>query len=314
METKEFIKYLEAKDLAPTTINYYLIYVELFFKWAKKEDIQVIKPDVLRYLEYLKNKRGQQNVTRKNQLIALKHYFTHLYQREQITISPCAVLKIRGANKKKLHKIYTPDELELLCDNYYNYFVRNYDDSHIPKNQRKYAALNRHRNAVILSVLANQGISTNEIEIIELDNLDLSKATIKIQNKRTAERTLPLKATQIGLLMYYLQNTRPQLLEYQTKESKKLFLPLPKSGSNKTDSETLKYAVKPLAQQVKIIDRQFINFQQVRASVISFWIKTQGLRKAQHLAGHKSIASTENYLPNNIDNLIDDINKMHPFL
>jgi len=68
-----------------------------------------------------------------------------------------------------------------------------------------------------------------------------------------------------------------------------------------------------LAKQVKTIDRNFINFAQTRASVITHWLQTEGLRKAQYLAGHKTIASTENYTPNNIDNLIEDINKMHPF-
>jgi hypothetical protein len=31
------------------------------------------------------------------------------------------------------------------------------------------------------------------------------------------------------------------------------------------------------------------------------------------MAGHRYISSTENYLPNNIDDLIDDIKKLHPF-
>jgi len=166
---------------------------------------------------------------------------------------------------------------------------------------------------VVLSILIYQGINTNETGTIELDDLDLIKATIKIQNKKTPKRTLPLKAVQIGLIMYYLQNTRPQLLEYQTKESNKLFLLLPKSGSKTANNDTLKHLFKPLVKQVKIIDKQFVSFKQIRASVITDWLKTQGLRKAQYLAGHSTITSTENYLPNNIDNLIEDINKLHPF-
>jgi hypothetical protein len=69
----------------------------------------------------------------------------------------------------------------------------------------------------------------------------------------------------------------------------------------------------PLSRQVKSIDKQFFNFLQVRASIITFWIKTQGLRKAQYLAEHRNISTTEAYLPNNLDGLIDDINKLHPF-
>jgi len=313
METQDFIKYLEGKGLAKSTQETYLFTLNLFFKCVSKEDIQVTKPDVLRFLEYLKKRKGLQNISRKNYLIALNHYFSYLYQSGQISKNPCSLLKIRGTNKKHLHKIYTPEELETLCDNYYNCFVRNFDNSHIPKNQQKQTALNHQRNAVILSILAYQGVSTNEIDKIEIDDLDLIKAKITIRNKRTADRVLPLKAAQIGLIMQYLQNTRPQLLEYQAKESDKLFLPMPDCTSRKTSSNTLKYIFKPLSTQVKTIDRQFLNFQQVRASVITHWLQTEGLRKAQYLAGHKTIGSTENYLPNNIDNLIDDINKLHPF-
>jgi len=312
-DESRFRQYLESKNLSVSSINYYTMYVEWFFKWAKKEDIQVTKPDILRYLEYLKNQKRVQNTTRKNYLIALNHYFTFLFQVEMIMENPCQFLKIRGTNKKQLHKLYTMEELELLFDNFYQYFVRGYDDSHIPKNQQKCSELNRQRNTVILSILVHQGIKTNEIGTIETDDLDLIKANIKIRNKKAGERILPLKASQIGLFINYVQNIRPQILEYQTKESENLFLPLPKSGKKTANDKMLKHIFKSLVGQVKTIDKQFLDFWQVRASVITFWLKTQGLRKTQYLAGHSTIVSTENYLPNDIDNLIDDINKLHPF-
>jgi len=313
MKNKEFTAYLESKNLSVSSINYYSMYVEWFFRWAKKEDIQVTKPDILKYLEYLKNRKQVQNTTRKGYLTALNHYFTFLLQAEMVTENPCQFLKIRGTNKKQLHKLYTSEELDLLFDNYYQYFVRGYDDSHIPKNQQKYSGLNRQRNTVILSLLVYQGIRTNEIGTIKTDDLDLIKANIKIRNKKAGERVLPLKASQIGLFINYLQNIRPQIVEYQTRESEKLFLPLPKSSKKTAGENLLKDIFKPLVRQVKTIDKQFLNFEQVRASVITFWLKTQGLRKTQYLAGHSTIISTENYLPNDIDNLIDDINKLHPF-
>ncbi len=47
--------------------------------------------------------------------------------------------------------------------------------------------------------------------------------------------------------------------------------------------------------------------------VITQWLKIDGLRKAQYYAGHRYISSTEKYLPNDIDGLIDDIAKFNPF-
>ena len=315
MEKTEFIKYLESKNLKKTTISSYIKNVERFFENVKKEDLQVTKPDILKFLEYLKNKRKIQNHTRYHYLIALNYYFTFLYENEKIAVNPCLFLKIRGINKKKLHKIYTPEELDQLFDNYYQLFVRGYDDSHHRhEGQKRYSVLYRGRNALIVSILFNQGTATSEIETIEMDDFDLIKATIKIRGKyRRKDRVLPLKATQIGLFMHYLQNIRPKLQEYQTTESNKLFLGLPAISYKTTDNEMKRSVFKPLSEQIKSIDKQFLNFQQIRASVISFWIKTQGLRKAQHLAGHRCITTTEKYVINNLDGLIDDINKLHPF-
>ena len=66
-------------------------------------------------------------------------------------------------------------------------------------------------------------------------------------------------------------------------------------------------------KQLKSIDRNFINFSQIRTSVITHWIQTEGLRKAQYLAGHRNIVSTETYLPNDLNELINDIQKFNPF-
>ena len=314
MDKTGFITYLEAKNLSITSIDCYVKLVNCFFRHTKKEDIQVTKPDILNYLEYLKNSRQQQNITRRNSLIALNHYFTYLYEDEQITANPCLFLKIRGAKRKMLYKIYSSEELDQVFDTYYQLFVRNFDDSCMPKRNRERSALSKERNALILSILVYQGTVTGEIDRIELDDLDLIKATIKIRgSKRHNERVLPLKATQIGLFIHYLQHARPQLLAYHTAESNKLFLTLPEFSKKSTDKDSLLMIFKRLSKQLKTIDKQFFNFKQLRASVITFWLKTQGLRKTQYLAGHKWISSTEEYLPNNLDDLTDDINKLHPF-
>jgi len=321
MNTENFRKYLEGRNNAPKTQNFYIKFVEQFFEWVQTDYEQVTKPDVLRFLEYLKNKRKVQNAYRKNCLIALNHYFTHLYKEGKIDKNPCAYLKLRGKRPKKMYKTYTEQELETLFDNYYNVFVRNFDTSilhdklrPLRKTERKQAQLCRERNAVILSVLTNQGAKTAEIETMQIDDVDLIKAKIKLRGgKRSNERIIPLKATQIGLFMYYLQNTRPQLLEYHTKESNKLFLTLPAISAKETEGGTLLWAFSVLTKQLKEIDRQFENVLHLRASVITNWLKTCGLRKTQYLAGHRYVSSTEKYQPNNLDALIEDINKLNPF-
>lgn len=318
---EDFTAYLQSKNLSPATITHYSWHIGLFLAWIEKEEIQVTKPDILKYLEYLKTQRNLENVSRKVALIALNNYFTFLYRSEAIPANPCLLLKIRGTKKRTLHKTYSPEELERLYDNYYLLFVKNFDErcyasklGGIPANQRKQSLLSRERNAAILSILIYQGTTTKEIDKILLQDIDLAKATIKIRGgKKSNERTLPLKAQQIGLLMRYLQNIRPQLLEYFTTDNNYLFLPLPEYSKKETGNKNLMHIFKPLTTHIKSIDKTFLNFKQVRASVITQWLKTEGLRKAQYLAGHRYISSTERYLPNQIEGLINDIDKLHPF-
>lgn len=88
---------------------------------------------------------------------------------------------------------------------------------------------------------------------------------------------------------------------------------MPAISYKKTEKDMTRGVFIPLTAQIKSIDKQFINFTQIRASIITFWIKTQGLRKAQHLAGHSAITTTEKYVSNDLEGLTDDINKLHPF-
>lgn len=309
----EFTQYMQSKDFAQSSIKTYAQTVEEFFNRNDKEETQITKTDILKHLEHLKKQRGLQNVSRKMHLTGLNHYFTFLHHGQTISENPCSLLKIRGATKIHLYKTFTAEELEQLYDSYYQLFVRNYDYSRTPMNRLTQVKLSKDRNATILSLLLNQGVTTAEIDRILLQDINLQKATVKIRGgKRSNPRNLNLKAEQIGLLMHYQNDIRPQFLTDATAESEKLFLPYP-TGNKTKDPETLIHLFKPLGKQVKKIEPKFINFKQVRASVITHWLKIHGLRKTQYMAGHRYIRGTEYYLRGSLEDLTNDISKHHPF-
>jgi site-specific recombinase XerD len=317
---EDFIYYLKSKNHSKTTQKAYLRNVNLFIEWYKKEPINCTKKDILKYLEYLQNKRKQDNITRRNSLIAINHYFTYLHKNEEVTSNPTALIKIRGTHKRQLYKIYSAEELTQLYDNYYHTFIRNFDAlCYAPKlggiqvNQIEKSLLARQRNYIMLGLLVYQGLATNELQKISVDDIDTNKGTVKISSsKKSNERTLSLKASQIGAIINYIENIRPQFFTY-CNETEKLFFALPESSKQKTNTTNLMHTFKPLTKQVKSIDKNLLNFKQIRASVITGWLKVEGLRKTQYYAGHRYISSTEKYLPNQIDGLIDDITKYNPF-
>jgi site-specific recombinase XerD len=307
---QDFQIYLQSKNLSPSTQKHYCRYVNNFLAWYKLDIINCTKKDILKYLEHLQSKLEQENITRKNTLIGLNHFFTYLLKSEIIFSNPNSLLKIRGTKRKTLYQTYSQEQLNSIFDNYYLLFIQNFDNTKMPKNTREINHLVRQRNLLVLGILIYQGINTSDLQHILIEDIDLIKASIKIKaTLKSNERLLNLHASQIGVLYNYLQNIRPQFFEY-CKPSEHLFITIPK---NNTESENTLRSFKTLTNQIKTIDKTFLNFKQIRASVITNWIKIDGLRKAQYFAGHRFISSTEIYLSNNLDGLIDDITKFNPF-
>jgi site-specific recombinase XerD len=306
----EFIKYMESKNHAQSTQAGYLKFVELFLLWYKSDPINCTKKDILDYLAYLKKHTKQQNASRRSSITALNHYFNALMQAEMINHNPVARIKMRGANKKQLYKIYTPDELTELADNFYAVFISGFDDSYMKYPTKKHRSyLSRHRDYTMLTFLLFQGLPTAELPKINIDDIDLAKAKVKMRgDKNSGARTMPIQAAQMGALIHYINNIRPLYLDL-CGDTDRLFFSLSAEQYDKTFSAPLR----KLTRKVKSIDRNFINFAQTRASVITHWIQTEGLRKAQYLAGHRNIVSTEMYLPNDINSLMNDIQKFNPF-
>jgi len=52
--------------------------------------------------------------------------------------------------------------------------------------------------------------------------------------------------------------------------------------------------------------------KQMRASVITHWLRLYNLRQVQNMAGHKYVSTTETYLVNQVEDLQADIEQFHP--
>ena len=65
-------------------------------------------------------------------------------------------------------------------------------------------------------------------------------------------------------------------------------------------------------QHLRKINKGVKNLDQIRASVITHWVKIYDLRKAQYLAGHRYVSSTEDYKQQVLDELQGDVKKFHP--
>jgi integrase/recombinase XerD len=69
---------------------------------------------------------------------------------------------------------------------------------------------------------------------------------------------------------------------------------------------------KRLSAEIRQQQKAFINFKQVRTSVIVGWLSACNLRQVQYMAGHRFVSSTEKYYLHHIEDLKADIDKFHP--
>jgi site-specific recombinase XerD len=284
-EEKNFIAYLQARQIHGKTLKDYVSRVNHYTQWlqshAQKEPEQSEKKDILNYLQHLQENTQLAARTRRCALGMLYRYYAFLQKEQRILKNPAQLIKLRGTQKIILVKLFTIEEMQQLADAHYYLCVK-------PQGLQT-----QLRNHVALLLHIHQGINAQELNLLNVEALNLHKATINIPATRKANaRTLPLHPTQIGIFYEYLQHTQPFL--------------------NNPKNLLVNSVPKNLVSELKKIYPKFINFKQLRASVITHWIQTQGLRKAQYNAGHRYISSTENYLANDIESLKNDITKYHP--
>jgi site-specific recombinase XerD len=312
-----FEKYLQQRDLSKATIKCYNSEVMEFIVWCDIQNIEVencTSTEVTSYLKHLQNK-GQQNKTRNINLNILKHFFDYQIQNEQRENNPAKHLKIRGTKHKMLYPLYTKQELESL---YHSYAVPTDEHKKAKCNWFSNYKLSRHRNKAIISLMIYQGLCTDEINRLTLKDIKLKEGTLFISGTRKSnERTLELKPHQIMELMEYQLTTRQELLKLRNPPPSgelegAYFLPTPSAGKKTiTDNDGINIW-KRLSEEIRKTNKKFINFKQVRTSVITHWLKQYNLRQVQYMAGHRYVSSTEGYLVNQMEDLQADIEQFHP--
>jgi len=308
---KSFKQYLELQGKSKNTVNHYHTYALDFISWLDKDNTELenaTAKEVLSYLNHLQ-KKGLGNSTRNIRLNVIKRLFKWQILEEKRADNPIAHLKIRGINQTKLYPILDKIHLDKL---YVSYQVPEENDERKTKNWFGNYSLSKARNKAILNLLIHQGLTTPEIDRLTLNDLKLKQGEIYITGSRKSqERTLVLKSHQIMELMEYQYTTRLELLKFQESETDKLFLSTPTIGKHKAN--TTLQIWKGLSKEIKNQTKEFINFKQVRTSVITHWLKQYNLREVQYMAGHKYVSSTESYLVNHTEDLQQDIDQFHPF-
>lgn len=282
-----FKTYLQEKGFAKATVYQHCRYCGQFLEWLQTQQIDPSDcsyNDLLSWIDQLKqNGEGIKLVNRK--LLSVRHWFSFFQLKNKEVANPAAGLYLKSGRKRLVSGIVSFDNLEKLYQAY-------------PVNDER-----ELRNKVILSLLVYQGITTEELHHLETGHVKLREGKVKVPGSRRSNgRVLHLQAFQVLDLQQYVLRVRPKLTG---EKEGQLFL----SMEGRTE---LKNSLHHLFRALKKVEPQISSANQIRQSVITYWLKNHNLRQVQYMAGHKYVSSTERYQQNNIEDLQKEVNRYHP--
>jgi len=293
----DFETYLRAEGQRLNTLRGNSGLVSLFLDWLAQEQINYLEvgyTDLMAYVNYHKE-RGNAKNTINGKIQGIKHFYNFLnsdffpFGGTKEGYNPAEELRIKGIIRRQPHDLLEWEELEQLYNNY-------------PTN-----SITGKRNKAILGMLIYQGLHNGEVAKIELKDVKLEEAKVYVPSvSRSNSRILKLESVQILQLQKYITQVRPVLLALRNDYSnEKLFIST--GGSERLDN-----SLNRLMKVLKKLNSTLKNPYQIRASVITCWLKKHNIRQVQYMTGHRYISSTEHYRTDNLETLQEQIDLLHP--
>ncbi len=308
---KGFKTCLQESGNSENTIRQKSNYAGYFLTWLEAENLvpeETRYNDILNFIDYCHLEgKSKRHINRK--LCSVRAYYEYLKKENAGITNPAAGLFLKGVGKKLPSGIVSFKRLEQLYHEYPS------EAGQAPANDTR-----TKRNKVILGLLVYQGVTTEELKQLEVSHVKLKAGKIHIPgSRRRNSRTLELKPKQILELYEYLNKTRPKILS-------EISAPKPARKPNQIDmaklreqlfisingSENIKNSLLHMFRNIRKSNPDILSPKQIRASVITYWLKEYNLRQVQYFAGHKYVSSTERYQLNHLDNLQKKLEKFHP--
>lgn len=299
----DFIQWLLMKGYSNNTAASFYNDVRKFKAWLIKENIEIENVNYNDLTSYLQSFGSITQKTKGCYIRGVKQYFNFLIQQNERTDNPAEFIQLKGLKRKTLYDILNRKELDSLYHNY-----KSPDENSKGKNQNwfKVKVLAHKRNKVVLGLMLYQALDCRDLKLLAVNDVKLREGFLFIPGTRKSdERKLKLESVQIMDMMEYLLTTRKELLQMTGKQTEQLFI---STGSSERFNNIMVY----LMEHLHAINPKVTSAKQLKASVIVHWLKLYNLRQVQYMAGHRYISSTEQFLVNEMDGMIEDIEKYHP--
>jgi integrase/recombinase XerC len=284
---EEFARSLTAA--APSTVEAYGRDLAAFVSWAERlglnSPLDVERTTIRRYLAYLAT-RGFARRTIARRASALRRYFGWARRVGAVTNDPTVGLSApRG--EARLPRVLHPDELRSLLDE---------SGSAGPDGARDL------RDTALLELLYGSGLRVAEAAALDVDDLDLAQARVRVWGKGGKQRVVPVSEPAADALRLWLADGRRELAT-EASPAAALFLNL--RGRRMTPRDAR-----------RVLDRRAVAPTHPHALRHTFATHLldggADLRVVQELLGHADLATTQRYTHVSKERLRSVFDATHP--
>ncbi|MBN1867747.1 tyrosine recombinase XerC [Candidatus Sumerlaeota bacterium] len=273
------------KNLSPRTRRAYVYDLERFADyWIRRHSrnpalAQIAADDIRRYLETLRMDRNYKSTTLSRVMASLRIFFEFCVTRGLLESSPAAFLH-NPKNPRKLPIFLVESEMKNLLD------APPRSEEAMAARRKDYQPLGT-RDRAILATLAFTGIRLMELVGLNLRDVDLERATMRVMGKGSKERVVPLNQAAIAALQEWLAIRQPA-----DAQEKAVFL-------NRFGRRLSPRGIEKLLQKhVRSagISKEKVSPHKLRHTFATLLhIKGVDVVEIQALLGHASITSTQIY-------------------
>lgn len=231
---------------------------------------------------------GIKNRSIARKISTLKSLYNFLLREQIVAINP--LNKIQSPKiEKRLPEFVELSSMESLLDvnNLTNYFENNWEGN---------------RDKLLLNLFYTTGIRLSELQNLEIVNIDIFQKQIKVLGKRNKERIVPITSEIIALIKLYN-------LEKETEGFKNKYLLLTNNGEQLYPKFIYNTVKKYLSQVTTLSKRSPHVLRHTYATHLLN--KGADLNAIKELLGHSSLAATQVYTHNSIQQL-KEVYKKHP--
>lgn len=225
--------------------------------------------------------------TIKRRVSCLRSFYKYLLRQNVVQLNPAAQVQVPKTLRKLARVVAEDDMMRLL------------DEMEFPEGPWG------ETQKTIIELFYNTGIRLSELINLKLSDVDLSNQKVKILGKRNKERLLPLGERMRFVLHRYLLDYRPHPAEgaeawfFLTKKGAKLY--------PKLVYESINFYL----SSVSGVDQKSPHV--LRHSFATHMLnRGADLNAIKELLGHSSLAATQVYTHNSIDQLKSLYNHAHP--